>query len=182
MLCCRRQSARCVLNDLDVLSQGLELLVTVLLARNRQSPINISGRQRPTRRRRHRSEPLPTVTAGVPHAKFRLSFAAELVTLPSGLLAKVGEAIVKLEVLLGPTGLRTPEYSYCHPARRLHDGSLHIAGRTCLPHAARRKMPVPCARIAGGGSEMRKGPSPRPALRAALGLLWLVHMRHLWGR
>ena len=114
--------------------------MTVLLARNRQSPINMNGWQRPTRRRRHRSEPLPTVTAGVPHAKFRLSFAAELVTLPSGLLAKVGEAIVKLEVLLGPTGLRTPAYSYCHPARRLHDGSLHIAGRTCLPHAARRKM------------------------------------------
>ena len=43
--------------------QGLELLVTVLLARNRQPP--------------------PTVAAGVPHAEL----AAELVSLPSGLLA-----------------------------------------------------------------------------------------------
>ncbi len=57
--------------------QGLELLVTVLLARNRQPP--------------------PTVAAGVPHA----DFAAELVSLPSGLLAMVCEAIVKLKVRLG---------------------------------------------------------------------------------
>ena len=57
--------------------QGLELLVTVLLARNRQ--------------------PLPTVAAGVPLAEF----AAELLTLPSGLLAMVCEAIVKLKVRLG---------------------------------------------------------------------------------
>ena len=56
--------------------QGLELLVTVLLARNRQPP---------------------TVAAGVPHA----DFAAELITLPSGLLAMVCEAIVKLKVRLG---------------------------------------------------------------------------------
>ncbi len=55
-------------------SQGLELLVTVLLARNRQPP--------------------PTVAAGVPHAEL----AAELVSLPSGLLAMVCEAIVKLKV------------------------------------------------------------------------------------
>jgi hypothetical protein len=61
------------------LSQGLELLVTVLLARNRQPP--------------------PTVTAGVPHAEL----AAELVSLPSGLLAMVCEAIVKLKVRLGAT-------------------------------------------------------------------------------
>jgi hypothetical protein len=54
--------------------QGLELLVTVLLARNRQPP--------------------PTVAAGVPHAEL----AAELVSLPSGLLAMVCEAIVKLKV------------------------------------------------------------------------------------
>jgi hypothetical protein len=60
-----------------VLLQGLKLLVTVLLARNRQPP--------------------PTVAAGVPHVEL----AAELVTLPSGLLAMVCEAIVKLEVLLG---------------------------------------------------------------------------------
>ncbi len=57
--------------------QGLELLVTVLLARSRQPP--------------------PTVAAGVPHAEL----AAELVSLPSGLLAMVCEAIVKLKVRLG---------------------------------------------------------------------------------
>ena len=57
--------------------QGLELLVTVLLARNRQPP--------------------PTVAAGVPHAEL----AAELLTLPSALLAMVCEAIVKLKVCLG---------------------------------------------------------------------------------
>jgi hypothetical protein len=57
--------------------QGLELLVTVLLARNRQ--------------------PQPTVAAGVPHAEL----AAGLVSLPSGLLAMVCEAIVKLKVRLG---------------------------------------------------------------------------------
>ncbi len=55
----------------------MELLVTVLLARNRRLP--------------------PTVAAGVPHAEL----AAELITLPSGLLAKVCEAIVKLKVRLG---------------------------------------------------------------------------------
>ena len=53
--------------------QGLDLLVTVLLARNRQ--------------------PLPTVAAGVPHAEF----AAELISLPSGLLEMVCEALVKLK-------------------------------------------------------------------------------------
>jgi hypothetical protein len=56
--------------------QGLELLVTVLLARNRQPP--------------------PAVAAGVPQA----DLAAELLTLPSGLLAMVCEAIVKLKVRL----------------------------------------------------------------------------------
>ena len=61
----------------SVLLQGLELLVTVLLARNRQPP--------------------PTVAAGVRHAEL----AAELITLPSGLLAMVCEAIVKLKVPLG---------------------------------------------------------------------------------
>ncbi len=54
--------------------QGLELLVTVLLARNRQPP--------------------PAFAAGVPHAEL----AAELVSLPSGLLAMVCKAIVKLKV------------------------------------------------------------------------------------
>ena len=50
--------------------------MTVLLARNRQPP--------------------PVVAAGVPHAEL----AAELITLPSGLLAMVCEAIVKLKVRL----------------------------------------------------------------------------------
>ena len=62
--------------------QGLELLVTVLLARNRQPP--------------------PTVAASVRHAEL----AAELISLPSGLLAMVCEAIVKLKVRLGPAGVR----------------------------------------------------------------------------
>ena len=52
--------------------------MTVLLARNRQPP--------------------PTVAAGVPHAEL----AAGLVSLPSGLLAMVCEAIVKLKARLGP--------------------------------------------------------------------------------
>ncbi len=51
--------------------------MTVLLARNRQPP--------------------PTVAAGVPHAEL----AAELISLPSGLLAMVCEAIVKLKARLG---------------------------------------------------------------------------------
>ncbi len=62
--------------------QGLELLVTVLLARGRQ--------------------PHPTVAAGVPHAEL----AAGLVTLPSGLLAMVCEAIVTLKVRLGAAAAR----------------------------------------------------------------------------
>ena len=53
--------------------QGFELLVTVLLARNRQPP--------------------PTVAAGAQHAEL----AAELITLPSGLLAMVCAAVVKLK-------------------------------------------------------------------------------------
>ena len=57
--------------------QGLELLVTVLLARNRRPP--------------------PTVAAGAPHAEL----AAELVSLPSGLLAMVCAAVVKLKVRRG---------------------------------------------------------------------------------
>ncbi len=60
--------------------QGLELLVNVLLARNRQ--------------------PLAAVAAGPPHAEL----AAGLVTLPSGLLAMVCEAMVKLKVRLGAAG------------------------------------------------------------------------------
>ena len=61
----------------NVSVQGLELLVTVLLARSRQPPT--------------------MVAAGVRH----LGLAAELVSLPSGLLAMVCEAIVKLKVRLG---------------------------------------------------------------------------------
>jgi hypothetical protein len=56
--------------------QGLELLVTVLLSRNRQ--------------------PAPPVAAGVPRAEL----AAELISLPSGLLAMVCEAIMKLKARL----------------------------------------------------------------------------------
>ena len=56
--------------------QALELLVTVLLARNRQPP--------------------PTVASGVSLAEF----AAELISLPSGLLAMVCEAIGKFKVRL----------------------------------------------------------------------------------
>ena len=60
--------------------------MTVLLARNRQPP--------------------PVVAAGVPHAEL----AAKLITLPSGLLAMVCEAIVKLKsdtkVRLGLAGVR----------------------------------------------------------------------------
>ena len=62
--------------------QGLELLVTVLLARNRP--------------------PTPAVATGVSHAEL----AAELVSLPSGLLAMVCEAIMKLKVLPGAAGVR----------------------------------------------------------------------------
>ena len=51
--------------------------MAVLLARNRQPP--------------------PAVAAGVPHAVL----ATELISLPSGLLAMVCEAIVKLKVRLG---------------------------------------------------------------------------------
>ncbi len=57
--------------------QGLELLATVLLARSRQPP--------------------PTVAAVGPPAEF----VAELLSLPSGLLAMVCEAIVKLKVRRG---------------------------------------------------------------------------------
>ncbi len=73
----RRGTHRTILGNA---SQGLELLVTVLLARNRLPP--------------------PPVAAGAPHAEL----AAELVSLPSELLAMVCEAIMKLKVRL--SGLR----------------------------------------------------------------------------
>ncbi len=93
------------------LLQGLELLATVLLARNRQSP---------------------TVAAGGLHAEF----AAELISLPSGLLAMVCEAIVKLKVRRGGCmgmrggvqwGRRGPgrERCACHSRVR---GSTHVEG------------------------------------------------------
>jgi hypothetical protein len=59
---------------------GLELLVTVLLAQNQQPP--------------------PTVAACAPHA----NLAAKLISMPSGLLAMVCEAIVKLKVRHGAAG------------------------------------------------------------------------------
>ena len=80
--------------------QGLELLATVLLARSRQPP--------------------PTVAAGVPHAEL----AAELISLPSGLLAKVCEAIVKLKVRRG--------YS------RVHSGCMGDGRADEVPAHARR--------------------------------------------
>ena len=89
VLCRRLHSARSLVFLPKVSPQGLELLVTVLLARNRQPP--------------------PTVAAGVPHAEL----AAELITLPSGLLAMVCEAIVKLKVRRGAA-------CACMRAFRLH--------------------------------------------------------------
>ncbi len=92
--------------------QGLELLVTVLLARNRQ--------------------PQPTVNAGVPHAEL----AAELITLPSGLLAMVCEAIVKLKVCLKNC---LCVYSNCMGdgrgptrSRRMHGAGPSMRGRARL--------------------------------------------------
>ena len=72
--------------------QGLELLVTVLLARNRQPP--------------------PMVAAGVPHAEL----AKGLIALTSGLLAMVCEAIVTLKVRLGRC------WRACAPVYRTGDG------------------------------------------------------------
>jgi hypothetical protein len=93
------------------LLQGLELLVTVLLARNRQPP---------------------TVASGVSHA----DFAEELITLPSGLLAMVCKAIVKLKVRRGGCmcmrggvqwGRRAPGRVRCACQSRVR-GSTHLEG------------------------------------------------------
>ncbi len=110
--------------------QGLELLVMVLLARNRQPP--------------------PAVGAGVPHAEL----AAELVSLPSGLLAMVCEAIVKLKVRLGAVGVRALSlHGPSERGRQVHGasqsrvrGSTHHEGQShyggllgvlrVVPHAA----------------------------------------------
>ncbi len=97
--------------------QGLELLVTVLLAQNRQPP--------------------PTVAAGVPHAEF----AAELLTLPSGLLAMVCEAIGGLEVLLGPAGfkLRTKRFRNSLDEFRMRRAvRYHAARESAAERAAER--------------------------------------------
>ncbi len=85
-------------NDPMRWSQGLELLVTVLLARNRQ--------------------PHPTAAAGVPHAEL----AAELLSLPSGLLAMVCEAIVKLKVRHGAACACLVEGRGPTRSRRMHGG------------------------------------------------------------
>jgi hypothetical protein len=76
------------------LLQGLELLVTVLLAQNRQPP--------------------PTDAAGVPHDEF----VAELISLPSGLLAMVCKAIVKLKVPLGFAGVSARAFGLHGPSER----------------------------------------------------------------
>jgi hypothetical protein len=83
MRCRRLHSARSLVCLPKVSPQGLELLVTVLLARNRQPPM---------------------VAAGGPHAE--LAADSELISLPSGLLAMVCEAIVKLKVRLGAACVR----------------------------------------------------------------------------
>jgi hypothetical protein len=82
--------------------QWLELLVTVLLARNRQ--------------------PAPTVAAGAPHA----NLAAGLITLPSGLLAMAGAAIMKLKVRLGAAGWRACLRAGCLGRRRGPTRSLRV--------------------------------------------------------
>ena len=69
-----RSSLSCRQCPSGVVLQGLKLLVTALLARERRQPA--------------------AVAPGAPHAEF----AAELKTLPSGLLAMVCDAIVRLQV------------------------------------------------------------------------------------
>ena len=86
--------------------------MTVLLARNRQPP--------------------PTVAAGVPHAEL----AAELVSLPSGLLAMVCEAIVKLKVRLGAAAARAcrllGRWERADEGRRMHGACQSIGDRARL--------------------------------------------------
>ena len=93
-----------------MLLQGLELLETVLLARSRQP-----------------------VAAGVPHDEL----AAELISLPSGLLAMVCEAIVKRKVRLGAAcvsaclGCTGHQRGQTRP-RRVHGACQSIGGSTRL--------------------------------------------------
>jgi len=63
------------------LLQRYELLVTALLARHRQPPIGATG-------------------------VLNADFMAEVISLPSGLLAMVCAAIVQLKVRLGAAGVR----------------------------------------------------------------------------
>ncbi len=109
--------------------QGLELLVTVLLARSRKPP--------------------PTVAAGVPHAEF----AAELVSLPSGLLAMVCEAMVKLKVRLGAA---------CACVRACAPAGMFVCARVgkCMGHRSGPTIP----RRVHGACQSRVG-----ATRAATG-------------
>ena len=82
---------------------------------------------------------LPTVAAGVPHAQF----AAELISLPSGLLAMVCAAIEKLKVLLGPAGVRARACGLHGPWERADEvPTVHSAWRVgygqCSPLEAAR--------------------------------------------
>ena len=85
--------------------------MTVLLARYRQLP--------------------PTVAAGVPHAQF----AAELVSLPSGLLAMVCAAMEKLKVLLGHAGVRVRACRLGGPTRSRRAPRLSEYWGQCSPLA-----------------------------------------------
>jgi hypothetical protein len=155
---CRRQSApsprapahaRLLTLCANVRLQGMELLVTVLLARNRP--------------------PLPTAAAGGPHAEL----AAELITLPSGLLAMVCEAIVKLKVRRGGAACacvgvcsgadevraqakRMAEYcAQCSPLGLVRaDGVRSAGGTTCSTGLVLLRFP------------MWSEPSPLPSVRA----------------
>ncbi len=101
---------RCARNDLIYSLQGLELLVTVLLARNRQPP---------------------TVAAGGPHAEL----AAALITLPSGLLAMVCAAIGKLKARRA-AGCACVGVRVCTVPVRIGQCSPPRGGRTVSPRSA----------------------------------------------
>jgi hypothetical protein len=111
------------------LLQGLELLTTVLLARNRQPPLPVGS--------------------GVPHAEF----AAELISLPSALLAMVCDAIVQLKVRLGGTGVRVR-------ALRLPELEAQDGAGAC---SCRRGCVVPAAAAHSGELEPPTGFSSNPS-------------------